>query len=316
MNNEKHCLVLGGRGFIGSHLVDALLLSGHRVRCFDRPHVVPLGDSHISNPNFELHEGDLVSEADVVAALEGCDLCFHLVSTTLPKSSNVDPLFDIESNVLGTVRLLTHAVKLGVKKIIFVSSGGTVYGIPAQVPIPETHSTEPICSYGITKLTIEKYLGLFRQLHGLDYTVLRIANLFGERQRTHASQGSVAVFLGKVLRGEPVEIWGDGLVVRDYIYISDVVAALLASIDPAGDERVFNIGSGRGCSINDVLHSIEKVTGRSAIRRYMPGRAFDVPVSVLCIERAKRTLGWSPSVDFEIGLRRFADWLVQHTDAY
>jgi len=315
MNNVKHCLVLGGRGFIGSHLVDALLVRGYRVRCFDRPHIVPLGDSHLSNPNFELHEGDFVSEADVIMALEGCDVCFHLVSTTLPKSSNADLVFDIESNVLGTVRLLTHAVAMGVRKVIFVSSGGTVYGIPTQVPISETHQTNPICSYGIMKLAIEKYLGLFRQLHGLDYTVLRIANLFGERQRTRASQGAVAVFLGKVWRGESVEIWGDGSVVRDYVYIVDVVNALIAAIDRTGDEHVFNIGSGRGISLNDLLDSIENVTGLSVIRRYMPGRKFDVPVNVLCIARAKQTLGWSPQVNFKIGLRRFADWLAQHPNA-
>lgn len=309
---RERCLVLGGRGFIGSHLVDALLHEGYLVRCFDRPHVAPLGDAYLTNPNFELYEGDLASEADVAEALEGCDICYHLVSTTLPKSSNADPVFDVESNVLGTVRLLIHAVKTGVKKVIFVSSGGTVYGVPAQIPIPETHPADPICSYGITKLAIEKYLGLFKQLHSLDYTVLRIANPFGERQRTHASQGAVAVFLGKVLRGELIEIWGDGSVVRDYIHIADVVDALLAALDRTGSEHVFNIGSGRGHSLNEVLDSIEKVTGRPALRRYMPGRAFDVPASVLCIKRAKHSLGWSPQVDFEQGLSRFVDWLLQH----
>lgn len=308
----KRCLVLGGRGFIGSHLVDALLHEGYFVRCFDRPHVAPLGDTYLTNTNFELYEGDLVSEADVAEALEGCDICYHLVSTTLPKSSNADPVFDVESNVLGTVRLLTHAVNSGLKKVIFVSSGGTVYGMPTQLPIPETHPNDPVCSYGITKLAIEKYLGLFHQLHGLDYTVLRIANPFGERQRTHASQGVVAVFLGKVLRGEPIEIWGDGSVVRDYIYIADVVDALLAVLDRTGNEHVFNIGSGRGHSLNEVLEHIETVTGRTAVKRYMPGWAFDVPASVLCIERAKHSIGWSPKVDFKQGISRFAQWLLQH----
>jgi UDP-glucose 4-epimerase len=309
---SKCCLVLGGRGFMGSHLVDALLHAGYRVRCFDRPHVIPLGDDHLSNPNFALYEGDLTSESDVAEALEGCDICYHLVSTTLPKSSNADPFFDVGSNLLGTIRLLTHAVKAGVKKIIFISSGGTVYGVPAQIPIPETHSTEPICSYGITKLTIEKYLGLFKQLHSLDYTVLRIANPFGERQRTHASQGVVAVFLGKVLRGEPVEIWGDGSVVRDYIYISDVVNALLAVLDRTVNEHVFNIGLGQGHSLNEVLDCIERATGRPALRRYMHGRVFDVPKNVLSIERAKHSIGWSPKVSFEQGISRFANWLLQH----
>ncbi len=308
----KRCLVLGGRGFIGSHLVDALLENGYRVRCFDRPHVTSLGDSHLTNPNFELYEGDFASEADVAEALVGCDICYHLVSTTLPKSSNADPVFDVESNLLGTVRLLTHAVKFGLKKVIFVSSGGTVYGVPIQLPILEMHPTDPVCSYGITKLGIEKYLGLFHHLHALDYTVLRLANPFGERQRTHASQGAIAVFLGKVLRGEPVEIWGDGSVVRDYIHIADVVDALLLSLEPTSGEHVFNIGAGYGHSLNEVLDAIEKATGRVANRQYLPGRAFDVPVSVLSIASAKDSLGWSPKVNFEQGLQRFAAWLERH----
>jgi len=311
----KRCLVLGGRGFIGSHLIDALLDQGYLVRCFDRPHVTSLGHTHLSNPRFELYEGDLVSEADISEAMEGCDICYHLVSTTLPKSSNADPIFDIESNVLGTVRLLNHAVKVGLKKVIFVSSGGTVYGPPIQLPISETHPTDPVCSYGITKLAIEKYLHLFHTLYGLDYTVLRLSNPFGERQRTLASQGAVAVFLGKVLRNEPVEIWGDGSVTRDYIHIADVVSALLMSLETSGDTRVFNVGAGYGLSLNGLLDAIEKVTGRIAYRRYLPGRAFDVPESVLCIERAQRFLDWSPKLDFEQGLERFSAWLQLHPDA-
>jgi len=310
MNASVRCLVTGGRGFIGSHLVDALLASGHSVRCFDRPHVAPLGEAYRTHPAFELYEGDLMSEADIIEALAGCEVCFHLVSTTLPKSSNADPVFDVESNVLGTVRLLAHAIKAGLRKVIFVSSGGTVYGIPVQLPIAETHPTDPVCSYGISKLAIEKYLGLYHQLHGLEYMVLRIANPFGELQRIQASQGAVAVFLGKVLRGEPVEIWGDGSVVRDYIYIADVVDALMAAFEQAGcREHVFNIGSGRGHSLNEVLDVIERVTGRTAIRRYLPGRPFDVPKSVLSIKRAQEDLGWSPKIDFENGLRRFARWI-------
>jgi UDP-glucose 4-epimerase len=311
----QRCLVLGGRGFIGSHLVEALLDQGYIVRCFDRPHVAPLGNAHLNNPHFELCEGDLASEADVADALIGCDICYHLVSTTLPKSSNADPVFDVESNLLGTVRLLTHAVKSGVRKIVFVSSGGTVYGVPTAVPIPETHPTDPVCSYGITKLAIEKYLGLFQQLHGLEYTVLRLANPYGERQRTHASQGAIAVFLGKVLRGETIEIWGDGSVIRDYIHIADVVDALILAIGKTSGERVLNIGAGRGYSLNEVLDAIEKATGLPSQRKYLPGRPFDVPVSVLCIEQAKRVLGWAPKVDFDQGLQRFAAWLAEHPNA-
>jgi len=308
----KRCVVLGGRGFIGLHLVDALLARGDDVRCFDLPNKVPMMKRYLCDPHFESYSGDLVSENDLTEALLGCDVCYHLISTTLPKSSNADPIFDIDTNLLGTVRLLTIAVKCGVGKVIFVSSGGRVYGEPTQLPILETHSTDPICFYGITKLAIEKYLRLFQHLYGLDYTVLRIANPFGERQRTQASQGVVAVFMGKVLRGEPVEIWGDGSVVRDYIYIADVINALLVSSDYSGSEHVFNIGSGRGHSLNEVLDAIEKITGLVAIRCNTPSRVFDVPASVLSIERARYALGWSPQVNFDDGLRRFFEWIKGH----
>ena len=308
------CLVLGGRGFIGSHLIDSLLSLGAKVRCFDRPHVSQLGHSHQNNSNFELFEGDFSSESDIAAALEGCKYVYHMISTTLPKSSNADMAFDVETNLIGTVRLLTHAARLDVAKVVFVSSGGTVYGVPRTVPIVETHPTDPVCSYGITKLAIEKYLRLFHELHGLDYTVLRLSNPYGERQRVHASQGAVAVFLGKVLRGEPIEIWGDGSIVRDYIYISDVVDALVLARQPTSD-RLFNIGAGQGLSLNEMLAHIEKVTGRPATRRYLPGRPFDVPASVLCVSRAREGLGWEPNISFEAGLRLFSDWLQQHPDA-
>lgn len=308
------CLVLGGRGFIGSHLIAALLNRGYRVRCFDRPHVVALGRDLLDAQGFELIEGDLANEAEVAEAIEGCDVCYHLVSTTLPKSSNADPVYDIESNVVATLKLLNHAVKSGVRKIVFASSGGTIYGNPVSIPIQESHPTNPVCSYGISKLAIEKYLNLFKQLHGLDYTVLRIANPFGERQRTHASQGAVAVFLGKILRGEPIEIWGDGSIVRDYIDISDVVDALLLAMEQTSDQHVFNIGSGRGHSLNEVIRAIEKVTGRTADCRYSPSRAFDIPSNVLCNTLANQCLGWSPKVGFEEGLEKFAAWLLNHPD--
>jgi UDP-glucose 4-epimerase len=312
MTSPLRCLVLGGRGFIGSHLVDALLAQGHIVRCFDRPYLTPPDGSSPPQHNFELREGDFVSEADVAEALADCEICFHLVSTTLPKSSNADPVYDVESNVMATLRLLNRAVEAKLRKIVFVSSGGTVYGMPRQLPIPEHHPTDPLCAYGITKLAIEKYLELYRHLHGLDYTVLRIANPFGERQRIQSSQGAVAVFLGKVLRGEPVEIWGDGSVIRDYIYIADVVEALLRAMAHTGDERVFNIGSGRGRDLNEILDIMARVTGRPVNRRYLPGRAFDVPVSVLSITRANEILRWFPQTDFETGLARFAEWLQRN----
>lgn len=305
---EQRCLVLGGRGFIGSHLTDALLAAGHHVCCYDKSPV----QARIPHPRLKHLVADLASEGMLQSALSDCDICFHLISTTLPSSSNLDPAFDIESNLLRTVKLLDLAVKTGVKKIIFTSSGGTVYGKPTKVPITETASTDPTCSYGITKLATEKYLELYKQLHGLDYTVLRIANPFGERQRLHGQQGVVAVFMGKVLRGEVVEIWGDGSVVRDYIHISDVVKALLMAMSSQNMEYgLFNIGSGEGLSINEVLSAIEEVTNKPALRRFKDVRTFDVPVSVLDISRAAEHLGWSPQTPFHLGLQRFHTWIEE-----
>jgi len=305
--SNKKILVLGGNGFIGSHLIDALLEKGYSVRLFDRPNTLFLGSNPVSN--VELMHGDLNSDADIASAVVDCDICFHLISTVVPASSNLDPVFDIETNLAGTVKLLNHAVKAGLKKIIFLSSGGTVYGIPRQLPIDENHPTNPLCSYGITKLAIEKYLHLYQQLYGLDYTILRLANPFGERQRIHATQGAIAVFLGKALRKETVEVWGDGSVVRDYIHISDVVCAMLKSMTYKGSEHLFNIGSGRGVSLNEVLDGIEMVTEEKVIRHYAPERKFDVPVSVLAIDRAMNALNWEPKTPFIDGLRKMVRWL-------
>lgn len=302
------CLVLGGKGFIGSHLVDALAAKGHAVRVLDRPNLAPLSPPAVA-AKVKWIDGDFTSETDIRDALAGCDVCFHLVSTTLPKSSNADPVFDVETNVMGTLRLLTHAVKAGVKKVVFVSSGGTVYGVPKIVPIDETHPTDPISSYGITKLAIEKYLHLFHELHGLEYVTLRVSNPYGERQRTRASQGAIAIFLGKVLRGETVDIWGDGETLRDYVYIGDVAEALIMAAGHAGATRTFNIGSGVGLSINQLLSDIEHATGLKSKRNYAPARGFDVPRSVLAIDRAKKELGWQPRTNFTEGLARTVKWL-------
>lgn len=302
------CLILGGGGFLGSHLSEALLAQGYSIRIFDRPNLLRFKSFH-GNEAVEWFEGDFANREHVAQAVSGCEIIYHLVSTTLPRSSNENPVYDVETNVVGTLHLLEAAQKNKVKKIIFVSSGGTVYGNPQQVPIKESHPTEPICSYGIGKLAIEKYLNLFYLLHGIDYCVLRLANPFGERQRIAAAQGAVAVFLNKALRNEVIYIWGDGSVIRDYFHVSDAISALTKALTYEGSTRIFNIGSGVGQSLNEILDAIEILLGAVVKRAYSSARTFDVPVSVLDISKAAEFLHWQPQVPFAEGLARTAQWL-------
>ena len=298
-------LVLGGAGFIGSHLAEALARDGQRVRIFDRPHVDRLPQLQ----RFELFTGDFLNPQALAPAIAGAEVVFHLISTTLPKNSNDNPAYDVESNVLGTLRLLELCRRHKVRKLVFVSSGGTVYGPPRSTPVREDHPTEPICSYGVHKLMVEKYLQLEHHLHGLDYSVVRPPNLYGPRQRLDTAQGAVAVFLDRALRGEPIEIWGDGSVVRDYIYVADAVEALVKASRFKGEPRVFNLGSGRGTSLKELVAEIEKLLGKPVKVTYSAARALDVPVNVLDASAAAQHLGWRASTPLAEGLRRTYDWL-------
>lgn len=304
----EKCLVLGGGGFIGSNLVSKLSSLGYEVRVFDLPHAQKKYPFDTAG-DIEWVEGNFTNPVEVEAAMKGCSIVFHLISTTLPKTSNENFSYDIESNLISSVRLFESAVRHQVRKIIFPSSGGTVYGIPTQIPIPETHPTEPISSYGIGKLSIEKYLGLFNQLYGLDYCILRLANPYGEGQRVSTSQGAATIFLHKALHNETIEIWGDGTVTRDYIYISDVISAMINSINYSGPQRIFNIGSGQGLSLNELIQEIELVLERSLKCNYKAGRPFDVPSNILRIENAQKFLKWRPEVSITRGLRHTLDWL-------
>jgi len=302
------CLVLGGGGFMGTHLCNALIGRGYPVRVFERP-VPEALSAERARGTIEWVYGDFVNRNDIASAIDGCDVIFHLISTTLPKNSNENPLYDVETNLAGTLTVLEAARTNTAVRIIFVSSGGTVYGVPKHIPIPESHPTDPICSYGIVKLTIEKYLHMYYLLHGLDYLVLRIANPFGEGQRPDAAQGAVAVFLHRALNSQPIEIWGDGTVVRDYLYIGDVTDALLRALHYHGTCRIMNIGAARGHSLNELLAAMEEVLGRPITRRYLPARPFDVAINVLDSSKASKLLGWQPRVTLREGLMRTLDWL-------
>jgi UDP-glucose 4-epimerase len=300
--------VFGGGGFIGSAIVDRLLKDDHELRIFERPRVEPYRQ-FLDIERVEWLTGDLMSVHDVSSAIDGVDVVLHLVSTTLPKSSNDDPIYDVQSNLVTTLQLLNAMVAKQVRKIVFISSGGTVYGNPSYVPIDESHPTEPRLSYGITKLAIEKYLLMYQHLHGIKANILRVANPYGERQRVETAQGAVGVFLSKAIQNQPLEIWGDGSVTRDYLYISDVAEAFALAVNYAGEKSILNISSGIGTSLNEMVGIIERTLGREVVCNFRPGRSFDVPISVLDNSLARQELGWEPQVSLEKGIVITADWM-------
>jgi len=303
------CVIFGGGGFIGSAIADRLLRDGHHLRIFERPRVEPYR-KFTEGEQVEWVTGDLQSAHDVGVAVEGTDIVLHLVSTTLPKSSNDDPIYDVQSNLVATLQMLDVMVAKNVRRMIFISSGGTVYGPPEKLPVDEDHPTRPQISYGIVKLAIEKYLLMYQRLHGIRTTILRVANPFGERQRVETAQGAVGVFLYRALSGQPIQIWGDGETVRDYIYISDVADAFAAAVNYAGTESVFNVSSGEGMSLNNLVANIEQVLGNPVEYEYLPARLIDVPVSVLSNRLAMQEMSWSPKVSFSDGLAKTAEWMA------
>jgi UDP-glucose 4-epimerase len=302
------CTVFGGGGFIGSAIVDRLLLDGHRVRIFERPRVESYRKFLVSE-RVDWITGDMLSIHDVAAAIDGSDAVVHLVSTTLPKSSNDDPLYDVQTNLIATLQLLDAMAARKVGRILFISSGGTVYGKSRYIPIDENHPTEPQVSYGIVKLAIEKYLLMYERLHHIKATILRVANPYGERQRMETAQGAVGAFLHRALCGQPIEIWGDGSVIRDYIYIGDVAEAFAKALTYSGPTNVFNISSGIGTSLNELIALLERLLGRAVERGYLSGRSIDVPVSVLGNDLARRELGWEPRIALYAGMEKTADWM-------
>lgn len=299
-------LIVGGCGFIGSHLAERLLDRGNAVKVYDRSP----NRFHGAPRRAEYIEGELGNHGLIREAVEDMEVVFHLVSTTLPKTSNDDPIYDVRSNLVDTIQLFEACVEAGVRKVVFSSSGGTVYGSPQTLPIDEDHPTNPISSYGIVKLAIEKYLGLFHHLYGLDYTALRISNPYGPYQDPAGQQGAISVFLNRIRTDQPITIWGDGGVVRDYLYISDLVDAMEIAAATETESKIFNIGHGHGASLNELLEMISTVVEEQAVIEYLPGRPLDVPVSVLGIDRASTELGWGPRTDLPEGIALAWNWLL------
>ncbi len=302
----KKVLVLGGSGFIGRRLCAGLIDAGCQPIVFDR---VPPGI-----PGVEYHQGDMVSVGDLwQPLLEEVDTVFHLAWTTKPQSANDSPYYDLQTNVLAGLHFLDSLIRLGKPpRLIFVSTGGAIYGTPDYLPVDEIHPTRPLNAYGIGKLSFEHYLELYQRLHGLDFLIFRPGNPYGEGQDPSGAQGAVAVFLGRLLSGKSISIWGDGEVIRDYLYIGDLVDALLKGLDyrPGPDNaRIFNIGSGQGQSLNQLIAALASVTGRQPQVEYQAARKADTPAVVLDIALISQCLDWRPATSLESGLRSTWEWL-------
>lgn len=300
-----HCLVLGAGGFLGSALCAALREQGAVVHAYGRNLATAPPSRHAlwTEASFE-------DSPALTAALRGQEMVFHLLSSSLPDSSNRDPAADVVSQVVPSIWLLERCRDARVRKVVFASSGGTVYGIPAMVPTPEGASTHPITAYGINKLMIERYLELFRHLHGLDYHVLRIANPYGPGQSPFKRQGVVAAMLYRALSGLAIELWGTGEVTRDFIHVDDVAAAFMAAARYDGPHRTMNVGSGHGRSLNQLVDDVRTVLDRPALEVVRKGaRAADVPVSVLDTTLIRGATDWQPGVEWMTGLAGTAGWM-------
>ncbi len=285
-------LVLGASGFIGTHLTRRLLADGFQVRGLSRtrpPDSFDVGAA--ASGQLEWRVGDFASQADHVALLANCQSVVHLIASTLPHARTDNIALDLTEDIAPTIRLLEAARRVGAR-VIFASSGGTVYGPQPDPRIREDSPTDPICSYGVAKLAIEKYLHLFGRLHGLDYATLRFANVFGRTVPSARGQGLIEIFTDRILRGEPLEIWGDGTTVRDYLHVDDAVDAIVKSLAHQGPHRLFNIGTGRGESVNGIIARIAQASGLRPQIRYTRGRSSDVAANVLDCSRAAEALGW------------------------
>lgn len=297
-------LVLGGSGFIGSHVVDRLLTQGHTVRVFDRAPE----RFRPALPDVDYRFGDFADRATLAEALAGIEAVVHLISTSFPGTADRDPASDVQGNLIGALTLLDLMVSLDVRRIVFLSSGGTVYGIPEIIPIPESHPLRPISSHGIVKVAIEHYLGMYGRMRGLSTLAVRASNPFGPRQGHTGVQGVISTFLRRILMDEPIEIWGDGSVVRDYLHVVDL-ARLCGRAVETDHTGAVNAGTGIGISISGVVEEIEDVTGVRLEPVYRPGRALDVPCSILDTSRAREDFGWEPTIAFRQGLAETWDWM-------
>ncbi len=307
-NAQRRVLVTGGAGFIGSHVVDLLVEQGHSVAVVDN---LSTGRRENVNPRAEFFLADIGSP-DLAAVFDAArpQAVVHLAAQASVPVSVSDPIRDAAVNILGSVNLLQQCARTRVEKFVYVSTGGALYGEPQYLPCDEGHPIRPLSPYGVSKHTVEHYLHFYRQVHGLAYTVLRLANVYGPRQDPFGEAGVVAIFTQRMLDGEPVVIYGSGEQERDFVFVMDCARAAVLALS-RGDGEAYNIGCGRGTTVNALFAMMKSLTGYALEPRYDPPRPGDVFRSFLNADKARRELGWEPSVSLEEGLRRTIDHFRQ-----
>jgi UDP-glucose 4-epimerase len=294
-------LVSGGAGFIGSHTVDALAArDGHEITVIDD---LSAGKREQVNPRARFYHIDLRDAPAVRSVIERerPEILIHLAAQMDVRRSVADPAFDAQVNLVGFLNLMEAGREHGLRRVIFSSTGGAIYGEQERFPCDEEHPRHPVSPYGVAKLATEKYLFFYHAQYGIDYVALRYANVYGPRQDPHGEAGVVAIFCGRILEGRPVTIYGDGGQTRDYVFVADVVRANLAALE-ATASGAFNIGTGIETSVNQLYETLARTAGTSRAAEFAPARAGEQRRSVILPERAARELGWRPQVELSAGL--------------
>ena len=301
------CCVSGGAGFIGQHLVDELLNTGREVRVVGRRDPSQINMSE----KVEYFQGDIRNRDFIVNILQDMDEVVDLAYSSVPKTSYENPILDITDNLPGSVELFDIASTLPIKKIVFVSSGGTIYGEPKNLPINENHPTNPISPYGITKLALEKYAHMYFKLKGLPVVCIRPSNPYGEGQKAFVGQGFIATAIASIIAGQELKVFGEQGTIRDYIHVTDLAKSLVAALDYGVDGECYNASSAVGLSNLEVIKQISIYAQQLGLKTsvvHLPPRLFDVSVNVLDSSKLMNLSGWKPLLTFSAGIERTWNW--------
>ncbi|MGB9832904.1 SDR family oxidoreductase [Caldisericum sp.] len=302
-------LVTGGAGFIGSNVVDAFVENGFEVAVLDN---LSTGKKENLNTKAKFYNADLRDRNALEKVFKEFkpEIVNHHAAQIDVRKSVEDPVFDAEINIVGSTNLFQLAVKYEVKRVVFASTGGALYGEPKVLPANEDTPIEPLSPYGVAKYCVENYLNYFKRLYGIERVILRYANVYGPRQDPLGEAGVISIFTGRILEGKPVFIFGDGTQTRDFIYVEDVVNANLLAI--AGSEGVYNIGTGVETSVNDIVKVFEEVLERKIQVEYLPPRKGEVYRIALDYTKAKQSLGFEPTYTLKEGIKKTIEWYIRN----